>query len=728
MAYSGVFVFGDSLVDAGNALKLAEFADDLPFTALPEGAPTASQGYYMGRFTNGFTFADLISNKFISAETKPVFPFGYDEPVLGLSLPFQGDPSGSNLNFAYGGAQIRKGDEAVPDLDDQTDAYRDAVDGHADPNALHLVTIGSNDVRELVPATGAVADRATALSRLDAAAEELNEEIGQLVAIGARNIVVTGIPDLGIIPRYNDAPDEGERRAAVTEYAQLLDTRLQSEVQQLQAANPAAAIHYVDLVDATSTIVANLEKVYGPDLYPLEDSEIIFFDTAHPTVQVHALLAGAILDSINGASAGERIALEAPDHSSTGSIDAAGDTDSVVISLAAGVRYTIELLGISSGSGSLADTVLRISDPAGAEVAVDDDGGLGLDASLTFTAGETGDHVITLAGAGNLAGSYRLQASGEAVGDTLYRVSTEGALILERAGEGNDTALASVSYALAAGVSVETLGTSPESGTDSLDLGGNELNQRIIGNAGANVLQGGAGADSIAGGEGNDHLYGGGSTVTAGDGADVIEGLGGSDYIQGNAGADRIDGGSGNDRGQGGADADMIRGGAGDDSLNGNKGNDSIEGEAGNDLLRGGQGDDLVAGGDGDDILSGDLGVDILRGGAGADIFLSTGPAASPGTGADRIIDYVDGVDRLSIGYVPAALLVGAGQASLSAASAAAQMLFDANPGTAEVAAIAVGSDSYIFYSSNAGPVADSALLVEAVGTGAFSLGDFIGP
>ncbi|WP_340316356.1 hypothetical protein [Rhizorhabdus argentea] len=88
-------------------------------------APTAAQGYYMGRFTNGFTFADLISNKFVSAETKPIFPFGYDEPLLGLSLPFQGDPSGNNLDFAYGGAQIRKGDETVPDLDDQTDAYRE---------------------------------------------------------------------------------------------------------------------------------------------------------------------------------------------------------------------------------------------------------------------------------------------------------------------------------------------------------------------------------------------------------------------------------------------------------------------------------------------------------------------------------------------------------------------------------------------------------------------------
>ncbi len=44
MAYSGVYVFGDSLVDAGNALNRDEFYGDLTFSDLPEGAPSASDG------------------------------------------------------------------------------------------------------------------------------------------------------------------------------------------------------------------------------------------------------------------------------------------------------------------------------------------------------------------------------------------------------------------------------------------------------------------------------------------------------------------------------------------------------------------------------------------------------------------------------------------------------------------------------------------------------------
>src|SRR5689334_157177 len=192
MAYSGVFVFGDSLLDPGNALKLALWYDGLPLTDLPEGAPIPELGYYEGRFSNGFTYADLLSNKAIGLVTTPVFPYHYEDPVFGLPIdPFAGDPSGNNLNFAYGGAQIRQGDEVVPDLDGQTDAFKDAVDGHADPNALYMVTIGGNDVRSLAPAGSDPASVADAHTALDAAADKLLHEIGQLVDTGVHNILIT---------------------------------------------------------------------------------------------------------------------------------------------------------------------------------------------------------------------------------------------------------------------------------------------------------------------------------------------------------------------------------------------------------------------------------------------------------------------------------------------------------------------------------------------------------
>ena len=242
--------------------------------------------------------------------------------------------------------------------------------------------------------------------------------------------------------------------------------------------------------------------------------------------------------------------------------------------------------------------------------------------------------------------------------------------------------------------------------------------------AGHDVVYGGAGGDGLAGGDGNDHVYG--QSASGGpDGADYILGEGGSDYLQGNAGNDSIDGGDGSDRIQGGRDDDTIVGGSGNDTINGNLGTDTIDGQDGDDSLRGGQGNDIVAGGNGNDVLSGDLGVDTLTGGADADIFVFAGQGSTVSGGPDRVTDYIDSVDHLSIGYFPAAVLTGATQNSLSAAATTAQQLFDGHAGDKEVAALMVGGDTYLFYSSNGGAAADSAVLVVGVAQGAFTAQDF---
>ena len=214
MGYSSVTVFGDSLIDAGNALRLAEWYDGLPFTEPVDAAPTADKGYFDGRFSNGYTFADLLSNKYVGLTTKPIFPFDYEDPYLGLKIsPFASDPSGKNLNFAYGGAQLLQGDEAVPDLDGQTDAWRDAVDGKADPSGLYIFSFGANDVHDLVPKTGAWASLASAQRDLQAAADKYAHEIMQAIEIGVREILVVGVPDIGVQPYYNGVADEAARRA-----------------------------------------------------------------------------------------------------------------------------------------------------------------------------------------------------------------------------------------------------------------------------------------------------------------------------------------------------------------------------------------------------------------------------------------------------------------------------------------------------------------------------------
>ena len=508
MGYSGVIVFGDSLVDAGNALGLANWYNGLPFTEPVDAAPTADKGYYSGRFTNGFTFADLISNKYLGIPTKPVFPYGYEDPYIGVPIaPFASDPSGHNLNFAYGGAQMRRGDEKVPDIDGQTDAWRDAVDGHADPNALHLFAFGANDVHDLVPKTGAWASLSTAQATLTKAADKFIHEILQTIDDGVNHVLVIGVPDIGIQPYYNGLIDEAARRAVATQYAQMLDDMIRSRIGALTLPSDVE-FKYVSFTGMADQVIGLLDDLYpASQVYPLNQSSVVFFDKAHPTAQLNAMAAAYLLDQLNGTSSGDALPLGAPDYTLNAGIGSKGEVDTVVFSLAANTTYTFNMLGLSSLGGNvtmLEDPLVKVVGPSGSLIATNDDGGVGLDASLKLTTGAAGDYVVQLSGVGSMTGTYRLQADGTALGNTTYVVSHSSAIILERAGEGTDAVLTSVSYALQAQSSIEQLRTSSDTGTASINLTGNGIVQSIIGNAGNNIINGKGGSDALWGLGGND--------------------------------------------------------------------------------------------------------------------------------------------------------------------------------------------------------------------------------
>ncbi len=263
----------------------------------------------------------------------------------------------------------------------------------------------------------------------------------------------------------------------------------------------------------------------------------------------------------------------------------------------------------------------------------------------------------------------------------------------------------------------------------------------LVGAAGADDIFGGDGADTLHGGDGNDHLYGRGSAGA--DGGDLIYGGNGSDYLQGNAGADTMDGGTGSDRVYGGADGDLLIGGAGNDTmvgaaghdtLSGGDDNDSLRGGAGDDLVQGGAGNDVVLGSQGDDVLVGGGGVDLATGGPGADLFrfapgdaaFAVVPGALAAWTADAVTDFVHGEDHVVPGFAVAAVLHAAAQPDMAAALAQAQALLLGAPGDHQLAAVAVGGDSYLFFGATGGDAVDSAIRLAGIDATTISVADFI--
>ena len=285
----------------------------------------------------------------------------------------------------------------------------------------------------------------------------------------------------------------------------------------------------------------------------------------------------------------------------TGTIGA-GDEDWIAIKLTEGNEYTITVGG-SQTAGELNDSVLKLMDGKGGEIAMNDD--------VDGAKGELGSKITFTPEAGSGTQVYFISVSGYAgnpgANNTgTYTVSVSE-VALPAAGEGADI-----------------------TGTDMADkLTGTDNSESIAGEDGDDSLFGLGGDDSLNGGGGNDLLVGGpgADTLKGGAGTDTISYMGSAMGVNINLRAGTASGGDaeGDELGEmienvmGSMYDDTLSGGRGDNKLWGLGGNDELNGDRGMDTLDGGAGDDTLDGGDGNDELIGGYGADELTGGGGDD-------------------------------------------------------------------------------------------------------------
>jgi serralysin len=252
------------------------------------------------------------------------------------------------------------------------------------------------------------------------------------------------------------------------------------------------------------------------------------------------------------------------------------------------------------------------------------------------------------------------------LGNDAYLVDDAGDVVTELAGEGTDSVLASISYALSENVENLTLTGSALNGTgnglDNVITGdalGNVLlgglgNDTLTGLGGDDTLDGGIGADSMTGGLGNDLYFvdneGDSVVELGGEGTDTVSssisytlgdnvenliltgsaidgtGNGLANVLTGNALSNHLNGGAGNDRLIGGDGVDFFTGGTGNDTFVGEINETKVASKMGNISL------DMVL-----DFQAGDKidlsGIDANSGLAGDQAFTFVGHAAGKGVG-----------------------------------------------------------------------------------------------
>jgi phospholipase/lecithinase/hemolysin len=187
--FSSLYVFGDSLSDTGNLALVS------PGGVLPTYTGFKGPYYQNSRLSNGPVWVEyLASGLGLAGQAAPA--------LLPVSL-------GGGNNYAFAAALTGPSTETTPGTDIKPPSVLEQIVGiwgkrndFADPNALYVVVGGGNDMRAARSLfdTNSVEDQDGRQAAAEAALNNLQFSIGLLASKGARNFLISTLPDLGYTP------------------------------------------------------------------------------------------------------------------------------------------------------------------------------------------------------------------------------------------------------------------------------------------------------------------------------------------------------------------------------------------------------------------------------------------------------------------------------------------------------------------------------------------------
>ena len=296
---SRVVVFGDSLSDAGNHYLYFGQSATQPFEPIP------SASYEIGghHFTNGATWIEQLSRRLDVPQTA--------RPAL--------SPANPGTNYAFGQARARANAAEFPifDFASQVGTFLADADGRAPGDALYVVWIGANDVRDAISTILTAVLLGGDMAAAQAAAQQILGEAGlatfngiwALHAQGARDFLVVNVPSPGYTPALAVFGPEAQGLAA--QVAGMYNAGLADTIGLLSGVFQDSTFTLLDADGVIADIFADpagagFQNVYAPCLAfgQLEDAicdapdRHLFWDAVHPTRGGHRVVAAAAAEAL----------------------------------------------------------------------------------------------------------------------------------------------------------------------------------------------------------------------------------------------------------------------------------------------------------------------------------------------------------------------------------------------------------------------------------------------
>ncbi len=264
--FSDVYVFGDSISDIGNAFDITKKING-------EGLPPAPP-YFLERFSNGPVWVEYLIQ------------------LLGLT-------SKRKNNFAVGGANTDGNNTfaphnpfGLPGLQQELHSFITSVK-QADPKALYIIWAGANDYLG-----GNITDPSIPV-------KNITNTVTALMKVGAKNLMVVNLPDLGKIPASRN---NAERSTGLSALTKAHNSGLATALQKLSQSSSKVNIIPFDVSAVFNQILTEPQKFGFTNVTDVELEQLskfqgytdkfFFWDIVHFTTAAHQMLAKLALDKL----------------------------------------------------------------------------------------------------------------------------------------------------------------------------------------------------------------------------------------------------------------------------------------------------------------------------------------------------------------------------------------------------------------------------------------------